>query len=260
MPGRGWRAGGSAVGLLAGGLLAGCADERGQRPAEAEVGYAGYVWASPAVDEAGEGTLLTGAGAEVAFTVLSGDRAGEGIAAAQPYAAYPGWWAAELPAGEDVAIRIAGEGLYPARWRAAAPGSDGGWYSGALFGAEAGWADALFAAVDPGARALSAGATHVWGAPLDPENWDCAAVRVTGAADAAGDGAVRCFDVSEEGAMTPVVSGSFDWFFALDVAPGEVAADGTGRITVDSGLGWEASYTAAEGEVVMALWLRGVAE
>ncbi len=221
-----------------------CSDERGVQPAEAEVGYAGYVFASPELDADGAGAVLSAG--EVAFTVLSGERSGEEIAASQPYPAYPGWWAASLPAGGTFALRVAGEGMYPARWLGVAPQADGGWYTGALTGAEPGWFDALFLAADPSARLPSAGAIHLWGVPSDPENWDCAAVTVQAQP-------VRCFVLSEDGAtLTPVAEGAFDWFFALDLAPGAVL--------LDSGLGWEASYTAEAGDVVMALWLRGVAE
>ena len=88
--------------------------------------------------------------------------------------------------------------------------------------------------------ALDDGAIHLWGIPNDPEAWDCADVRVQ-------DAEVACYTFDDAGAPTRVESGVFDWFFAFDLAPGDVS--------LDDGAGPTETWTATEGDLVMALWL-----
>ncbi|HNH47977.1 MAG TPA: hypothetical protein PKY30_13115 [Myxococcota bacterium] len=211
-----------------------CSPQRGLQPAEAEVSYAGYVYATPDT----EGELFTAGTMEFQ---LANDEPVEGE---QPYPEdYPGYWWAPLPASQSFELRITGEGVYPTRWAGRAPASDGGWFAGTLFAGEKAWMDDLFAQVAPDAGKLSEGAIHLWGLPYDPEAWDCAKVQVQGRP-------VRCFDYDAETAtFVPVETGPFDWFFAVDLNPGEVE--------VDSGIGGKHVYTAEAGDLVMALWFQG---
>lgn len=211
-----------------------CSPQRGIQPAEEEVTYGGYVYASPDT----EGELLEVGKLEYTLPgpVLK--------PAEQPYPDdYPGYWWALLPASSPFELRITGEGLYPTLWAGQVPASDASWFSGTLFGGQKEWIDDLFAQVAPDAGKLSEGAIHLWGIPYDPEAWRCEQVRVQAAP-------VLCFALDPEtGTLLPVEQGSFDWFFAVDLEEGEVE--------VDSGIGGTYRYTALPGDLVMALWFQG---
>ena len=211
-----------------------CSPQRGLQPAEAEVSYAGYVYATPDT----EGEPFT------AGTMEFQPGEGEPVHGEQPYPEdYPGYWWATLPASESFELRISGDDVYTTRWAGHAPASDGGWFAGTLFAANKVWTDELFAQVAPDAGKLSEGAIHRWGLPYDPDAWDCTSVRVQGQP-------VRCFAFDPDtGDLVPVESGAFDWFFAVDLAPGAVE--------VDSGIGGKFVYTAEPGDLVMALWFQG---
>ncbi len=211
-----------------------CSPQRGLQPAEAEVSYAGYVYASPDT----EGELFTSGTLE--FSLENG----EPVEGEQPYAEdYPGYWWALLPASQSFDLRISGEDVYPTRWAGRAPGSSGSWFAGTLFAADKAWTDQLFSQVAPDAGTLADGAIHLWGLPYDPEAWDCALVRVQGLP-------VRCFDYDPDTAsFIQVERGSFEWFFATDLESGEVE--------VDSGIGGKHVYSAEAGDLVMALWFQG---
>jgi hypothetical protein len=45
----------------------------------------------------------------------------------------PAYWTLEVPPDQEVSIRIEGPEHYPTVWRGRTPGSDGYWYSGAIF-------------------------------------------------------------------------------------------------------------------------------
>ncbi len=214
-------------------LLAACGTERGLRDAPTEVTYGGWIYDSPLY----EGVFADGT---VTFT-LPADVAEEPVAAEQPYEGYDGYWLATLPPSTPLQLRIAGEGAWPSVWAGDSPGADGAWFAGVVFAADQAYVDAMLLALDlpegvvPGA--LADGAVHLWGAPLDGADWDCAAVRVNGAAPV-------CYTVAEDGVATRVTEGPFDLFYAFDLAPGEVV--------LEDGFGGRETWTAAAGELVMA--------
>lgn len=217
-------------------LFAACESERDTRPAADEVAFSGWVFESPASTEddavLGDGTLT--------FQLDGED---EPVEAEQPYEDYPGYWTATLPAKAPFTLRIEGDGLHPSVWAGDAPGADGSWFAGTLFGAETSFVDDWFAALAEAegftVQPLGTDVVHVWGQPLDGSVWDCAAVRVAGTRP-------RCYAVDDTGAMTPVDAGPFDWFFAFDLPPGDVE--------VDSGLGAVEVYPTTGGELVWAFW------
>ncbi len=214
-------------------LLPGCGYERGVREAPEEVEYGGWVYLGPPSSEV---VLADG---PLTFSFAEA----EPVVAEQPYDGYPGYWLATLPPGEPFQLRLEGEGAYPTVWAGDTPGANGSWLAGALFAGEKAYIDELIAGLDlPLARpgALADGAIHLWGLPNDGTAWDCAAVRVQ-------DTQPVCFVFDDEGVMSRVESGPFDWFFAFDLAPGDVVLDdGTGPIE---------TWTAEPGDLVMAFWL-----
>lgn len=219
-------------------LLPACTVSLATETDDGVVAWSGFVFSSPAVSEEtyfGAGSLAFGAdGAEP-------------IAGEQPYAEdYPGYWAVELPPSVPVVVSLASDTAWPTIWHGVTPGTDGRWLSGALFAADVAYLTELFAAL-PFAMGTTpsdlgeSGLVHVWGSPADT-GWDCADVRVA-------DTIPTCFAIAEDGSVTRVNSGEFDWFFAVDVPPGE--------IVVSSGLGAEAAYNAAAGSFVMAHYFYG---
>jgi hypothetical protein len=217
-------------------LLLACGTERGVRPGADSVSYGGWVYLGPPSSEVvfGDGTVTfepTGV---------------EPVEATQLYEGYPGYWVAEaLPPRTPFQLRLEGEGAYPTVWAGDTPSANGTWLSGALFAAEYAYIDDLLVTFAPPAPAapvgaLADGAIHVWGLPNDGTAWDCANVRVQGRTPV-------CYLFDEAGAATLVTDGPFDWFFAFDLAPGE--------IVLDAGSGPIESWTAREGDLVMAFWL-----
>jgi hypothetical protein len=213
-------------------LLLACGSERGLREAPDEVTYGGWVYQGPPADDVvlSDGPLTFTLGDEV-------------VLAEQPYADYPGYWLATLPPGAPFQLRVEGEGAYPTVWAGDTPKANGTWLAGALFAGEKAYIDELFAGLDLGSTvigSLKRGAIHLWGVTNDREAWDCATITVQGAAP-------MCFAADESGALQRVTEGPVDWFFAFDLAPGEVVLDdGTGPIE---------TWTATDGDLVMAFWL-----
>lgn len=209
-------------------LLVGCEAEQ-----PSDVTYGGWVYDGPSSSET---VLADGA---LTFTV-----AGEEVPAEQPYSGYPGYWVATLPPHEPFQLRVESEAAYTSVWAGDTPSANGSWFAGALFTPERVWFDELIASLDlpfgvsPGA--LSDGAIHAWGLVNEPDAWDCAELTLQGAA-------VQCFAFDDEGVASRVTSGAFDWFFAFDLAAGEVLLEEGGQVVE--------SWTAQEGDVVMALWL-----
>ncbi|MFN7145189.1 MAG: hypothetical protein ACK4YP_15540 [Myxococcota bacterium] len=213
-------------------LLLACGSERGVRAAPDEVTYGGWVYEGP---PSGEVVLADGA---LTFTLPGA----EPVAAEQPYAGYPGYWLATLPPGVPFQLRVEGANVYPTVWAGDTPEANGTWLAGAVFAGEKGYVDGLFESLELGSPigALDRGAVHLWGLPNDAAAWDCAAIRVQ-------DTAPVCFAADETGALVRVTEGPVDWFFAFDLAPGEVV--------LDDGSGPIETWTAAEGDLVMAFWL-----
>lgn len=189
--------------------------------------WSGYVFTGPQLD-------VAYTDAEAGILLLPDDS--DAVQAAAPYADYPSYWSATVPASVLVTIRVETEP--PAVWRVTAPDSDASWFSGALIGADAAEIDALLAALGAPLRGTSA---MVIGSPWD-DGWDCADVRVA-------DTLPLCFAVDADGVVTTVTSGEFSYFVAPEVP--------AGAVVVDSGLGGVATYTLAEGEVGMAFWFVG---
>lgn len=197
------------------------------------VSWQGYVYRDP--DAADEGVLTDG---ELVLTPADG---AEPVAFSQLYSDYPGYWGGEIAPAIDVEIRISGPGLRPAVWSATTPGGDGLWFSGALYGMDEAWIAALFEALGLQDR----GEVAVWGAPADPDAWDCALVRVQ-------DTPVSCFLIDEAGSVSVVESGPMTWFFATGLDAGEVVVDAGGARG-----GVSHSYMAEPGDIVLAHWFWG---
>lgn len=219
-------------------LLPACTVSLATEEDDGVVAWSGFVFSSPAVSE------------ETYFGTGTVDFAADGaepVAGEQPYVEdYPGYWAVELPASVPVVVNLDAEAAWPTVWQGVTPGTDGRWLSGALFAADVAYMTELFAALPfPMGTTPSdldeSGLVHVWGSPADT-GWDCADVRVAEATP-------TCFAIADDGSVTRVSSGEFDWFLAVDVAPG--------TIVVASGLGAEAAYAAAAGSVVMAHYFYG---
>ncbi len=221
------------VGIVA--LLCACSDERGPRAAPDSVFFSGWIYPDASAVEDGEPL----SDAEVVFT----PEAAEAVEATQPYADYPGYWSVELPPDVPITVRITSGDAYPAVWAADAPGANGQWLAGTLFGADRAWIDAFFAEVAAAAAvelpALGADTTHVWGAPLDGSAWDCAAVRVAGVQPV-------CLGTDADGNTALVDEGPFGTFFAFGVAAGAVTVEAPGLVE---------TYLAEGGDVVHAFWL-----
>jgi hypothetical protein len=160
---------------------------------------------------------------------------------------YPGYWGIEVPPDTPFQLTLQGDGYYPAIWAGMTPSTPGSWFSGALFAAETDYIDSLAQTLAPEAPPLSEGGVQLWGVPLDPEAWDCAKISIQ---DATGTKSVSCFTLSEDGAtLTPITTGSLNWFYAAGLEPGE--------ILLDSGIGGSYTYSAIDGSIVMAIWFVG---
>lgn len=213
-------------------MLAACVDERGPRPAEDEVEYAGYLYQGPDVSE--ETRLAEGS---VQFLP---DGADAEIDALQPYEDYPGYWSVTLPAAVGYTLRIEAESAYPAVWAGTAPANDGSWFGGALFGGDAAQVDDFLASLG---LAVEAETVTVIGSPWDAEAWDCAAVTISGAAPS-------CFlQDPETGLLSEVREGALTWFVETGVPAGDV--------TLDSGLGGVHTWPTIAGDIVYAFWFQG---
>jgi hypothetical protein len=213
-------------------LVGACGAERGVRPLEDEVSYSGWVYDSPKY----EALVVDG---PLTFTLPDADS----VEAVQPYEDYAGYWQATLPRSTPFTLRVEAEGAYPTVWAGDTPGADGSWLQGNLFAGGIEVIDGVLASLDlPDTvtpRALADGAVDVWGVPLDGSDWDCAAVRVGGTAP-------FCFDQGDDGTLTRVADGPFDWFFAFDLPPGDVR--------VEDGFGGEETYPTQAGDLVLAFW------
>lgn len=226
-------------------LLAGCAgffeigSERGTGSPDGEpISWSGYVYASP--------DTSTGAMVEdgpVSFVV---DGEEEPVEAEQPYENYPGYWSVTLAPGVKTQIELTSAAAWPTVWRATAPETDAAWLGGALVAADTAFMDEFVGALPLGPLTsvddLADGeVTHLLGTPLD-DGWDCAQVTVAGEP-------ADCFAVGDDGTVTQVDSGSFDYFFAFNLEPGD--------IVVDSGLGGGDTYSTRGGDWIFALYFQG---
>lgn len=213
-------------------FLLACATERGPRDPTDEVTYGGWVYDGPLYEAAVSEGALT-------FTLPEGDP----VVAEQPFEGYPGYFLATLPPSTPFELRVDGvPDAYPTVWAGDTPGANGSWLQGAVFAGQVAYVDEMIAGLTPDGApgALVDGAVHVWGMPADGETWDCATLRIQGAAP-------RCFALGDDGVLSEVTSGPFYWFFAFDVAAGPVTLE-------EDGVALE-TWTATPGDLVMAFWL-----
>lgn len=192
------------------------ASERDVRPAGEAVRWAGYVFRS------GEGTETEDLLVDGALTFAVGD-AVDPIEAELPYPDdYPGYWSVELPPGAPLTVRIEGAGLVPSVWAGDAPGNNGSWTAGSLFGAEETWLTGLFEGLGETTGAeivpLEAGSAWAWGFWRDGARGDCAGVRVAGAS-------VACVGMDDAGALVAVSEGAFTAWFATGLSSGDVPVE-----------------------------------
>jgi len=172
----------------------------------------------------------------------------------QPYASSPGYWTfEEAPVGEEVAIRISGEGLTPTVWRGVVPSGTATWLNGVLYAYESTIYDEFFTSID-GADGLIfpslVDSEHalLWGEPLSPDDWAGAAITVTD-----GDGAsaaVLALAYDESGALLEAGSGPVDLFLSPSLAPGTV----TLRVETADGAAVETDYPARAGDLLSAVF------
>ncbi|MFZ5481211.1 MAG: hypothetical protein ACOZNI_30915 [Myxococcota bacterium] len=211
--------------------------DRGPREAPDEVTWRGWVYTYPPSSE--DTPTHTGG------TLVLAPDGSDPIEAEEPYVPdYPGYWQAVVPAGVPVTLRIEGEGLYPAVWAGDTPTGDAIWLNGYLFGADAAYMESIWAALPlPAGVAVPPGrqTVAVWGTVPDGEAWSCETMVV-------GDDRPYCVAVGDDGTLTRVDAGPFDYFFAFGLPEGDVL--------VDSGTGAAETYPAEGGDVVMAFWLR----
>ena len=97
----------------------------------------------------------------------------------------PCYWSFEdLPVGDEVAIRVSGEGLTPTVWRGVVPSGTATWLNGVLYAYEFAIYEEFFASID-GFQGLTfpslVDSEHamLWGEPLYPEDWVGAEITVT---------------------------------------------------------------------------------
>ena len=155
-------------------LLVGCQYLEEVREDPETVLWGGYVYAYLA--DAEEAVVLSDLSAEdpimtpaVELVDLTDVSLQEGT---QPYDTSPGYWSFEdLPVGDEVAIRVSGEGLTPTVWRGVVPSGTATWLSGVLYAYEFAIYEEFFASID-GFQGLTfpslVDSEHamLWGEPL----------------------------------------------------------------------------------------------
>ena len=196
----------------------------------------------------GENDVLT----EGTVTVegLDGELLDEG---SEPWSDYPGWWRVDVPPDTPVYFRLAAEGMHPALWSTTTPGGAAYWYTGSLFAYEqetwGGWFQELADAEGVELGSLDE-RCWLWGAPLSPDDWVGASLQLTD-----GDGqevSLYSYRIDDDGLMSrSLVMNSIDYFFAFDLAPGDITLQveaSDGRLVV-------MDFPAQAGEVISAWYL-----
>ncbi|MDG1478388.1 MAG: hypothetical protein P8R54_02310 [Myxococcota bacterium] len=182
------------------------------------------------------------------------------ITGTQPLESSPGYWQLEAaPVGEEVAIRVSGEGMTPTVWRGAVPGGTATWLTGALYSYEATIYDAFFESID-GFQGIafpsltdSTSAT-LWGEPMFPEDWAGATITVTDGEGLTAEVLALAYD--ETGALLEAGDGAIDLFLAPALAPGTV----TLRVEVEGRAAVEEEWPARAGDMVSAVFFALPAE
>ncbi len=211
-----------------------------------EVTWTGTIYDGPYT---GDNDVLTGG--SVVVEDLDGQTLAEGE---EPYTTYEGYWRLTVPPSTDVVLRLSGDEMYPTMWQVRTPERSALWYSGGLFayGQEV-WGEFFEGIAGELDTTLSEDLCWVWGVPYDSTDWAGASVTIASTAGKETvEATTQSFSVSEEGVMTPAVANAeVDYFFAFDVAAGDVSID----IEVADGRTLSLIYPDCAGEVVSAWWL-----
>ncbi len=205
------------------------------------------------------GTVLDGpytgdngvlSGGDVLVYDLEGELLTEGT---EPFDDTPGYWKLKVPPSEPVALHLAGDGMLPTVWRGTTPAAQAYWYSGALFAYDLEtWQPFLEQFDGQGGVTLEPLGDEVcwlWGVPWDRDAWAGAEITVTG-----GDGeeaVALAYTLDDDGVLYETRDLAIDYFFAFNLAPGDVtvtvqAADG--RTVTETWPAWP-------GEIVSAWYL-----
>ncbi len=171
----------------------------------------------------------------------------------EPYSDTPGYWKLKVPPAESVAIHLAGEDLLPTVWRGTTPTAQAYWYTGALFGYhQESWLPFLEQFDGQGGISLEPLGDEVcwlWGVPWDGDDWAGADITITG-----GDGeesVALAYTLDDEGLLYETDSEPIDYFFAFNLAPGDV----TVSVQAADGRQVEETWPAWPGEIVSAWYL-----
>lgn len=226
-----------------------------------EVSLSGYLYNGPYPDA--EDPVITGS--EAAVTALDPADGVTVIAEGEePYPdTYPGYWSLTFAPEQEFLLRIeGGPEHYPALWAGRAPPGNGLFPSTAEVGAQQragvfGWpmelVDGLFAeiAASEGVdlQDLAEGEIcHLWGGPFDPE-----AVRGDQLAVEGGDGepaTVFAYTLdADSGALVRTTAGPVYYFFAFNLAPGEVWVELDGEAST--------AYIAEGGDLISPWFFQG---
>ena len=172
----------------------------------------------------------------------------------QPYDSSPGYWIfEEVAVGEEVAIRVSGEGLTPTVWRGVVPSGTATWLNGVLYAYETSIYDEFFSTID-GLQGVTFSSlvdsedALLWGEPLYPEDWAGTEISVIDGEGAAA--AVLALAYDDSGALLEAAGGPVDLFLAPNLAPGTV----TLRVVSSSGSAIETDYPARAGDLLSAVF------
>ena len=237
-------------------MLTGCQYLEEVRVDPSEVTWGGYVYAY--LSDAEDAAFLTDLTADYPITDpvvelvdLDDSLLIEGT---QPFTDSPGYWRFEsAPVGEEIAIRLSGEGMTSTVWRGQVPGGTATWLTGALYAYESVIYDDYFATLD-GFGGLSfpsltdSDSAMLWGEPMSPEDWAGATITVTDGSGA--EAPVLALAYDESGALTEAGSGAVDLFLAPNLTPGTV----TLSVQAVSGATAETTYPARAGDLLSAVF------
>ena len=210
-----------------------------------EVTVQGWIYDSPL---AGEGEVVS------TGTVTYLDQALVEMASAdQPFANYPGYWRATLPAGDEyTAVVDGGEGYHPAVWKGRAPTGDGLLFP--TFGWRAEHVDPFFEGLEEGIgldiHVGTDALVHLWGATYDRDSIHADDIAVLANGGAAG---VLAFTVEDGVLVEAEPDGPVDYFFAFNMEPGEITV-----VLDQDGVVTEEFYDALAGDIVAAWYFQGV--
>lgn len=209
-----------------------------------EVSIQGWVYDSPL---SGEGEVVSTGSVTYFDSNLV-----ELVEAEQPFADYPGYWRATLPADEEYTVVIdGGEGYHPAIWKGRSPTGDA--LSFPVFGFRSDQVDPFFeeleAAITVDIHVGTEDLVHLWGSPMDPESVSGAEIAVYNNEAARG---VVAFTINDEGILEQTLDAPVHHFFAFNLEPGE-----TSVVFEQDGVVSEESYVAGPGEIIAPWYFEG---